>query len=116
MRDPVRSVLVLDEDSAARDAVRVFFEDAGWRVLSARRSRHARALLIRTRPDLLIVDARSSLLRSADPALLPPLVLLTPDPARAGAPGALGVLAKPVRLAGLLELYERIERAGLALV
>src|SRR5437016_5311678 len=121
MRDRKRTVLVLDRDAASREAVRSFFEDAGWLVHAVRGSREALALVARARPDLIIVEPSrgARLLRSLDPALPPPLVLLSADrtlPSRAGELGVLGVLAKPVRLSGLLELHERIERAGHALV
>jgi DNA-binding response OmpR family regulator len=123
MPDLVRTVLVLEGDAASREAIRGFFEDAGWRVLAARGSRGARALAARARArlDLLIVDPvrGTGLLAAFGSETRPPLVLVSSErdaSARAAELGALGVLAKPVRLAGLLDLYGRIERAGHALV
>jgi DNA-binding response OmpR family regulator len=123
MPDLDRTVLVLEGDAAAREAIRGFFEDAGWRVLAARGSRAARALVARSRArlDLLIVDPvrGAGLLGVLGSETRPPLVLVSSDrnvAVRAAELGALGVLAKPVRLSGLLDLYGRIERAGHALV
>ena len=124
MPDLDRTVLVLEGDAASREAIRGFFEDAGWRVLAARSSRVAWALVARPGarvPDLLIVDPvrGAGLLRLLGSEARPPFVLVSSDrnvAARAAELGALGVLAKPVRLSGLLDLYGRIERAGHALV
>jgi DNA-binding response OmpR family regulator len=53
-----RTILVVEDDNAARRGLLALLEDAGYRTLEAATLRQGRELLARENPDLVIVDVR----------------------------------------------------------
>ena len=57
MSDETRTVLILDDDDAVRENLVDFFEDCGWRVLSAANAEDAIELAASELPDGAVVVA-----------------------------------------------------------
>jgi PAS domain S-box-containing protein len=112
-------VLVIDDDPATRDLLRLYFEDAGFSVTLAVSAEDAFAKLGGMRPDLITLDlalpgmdgyaflashGESEQLRG-----IPVLVISgTDNPRQALGVGAQAVLTKPVRRHELLEITGQI--------
>ena len=58
MNEQPLTVLVLDDDEAVRDSLSDFFEDHGWKVLTAATAEEALEVLTEESPDGAIVDLR----------------------------------------------------------
>ena len=58
MSEFTRAVLILDDDDTVRESLAGFFEDRGWRVLSAATAEEARDVLSRESPAGAVVDIR----------------------------------------------------------
>ncbi len=58
MSEQTQMVLILDDDDAVRESLMDFFEDRGWRVLSAATAEDALNLLAHEEPDGAVVDIR----------------------------------------------------------
>jgi len=114
---PAHRILVVDDDDAIRDALRIALEDAGYEVIVAVDGRQALARL-QPRPALLIVDLMmpeldgweliGELARTAPLADIPVCVLSAI--ATHAPPEARAVLRKPVDLDELLATVERLIR------
>ena len=112
-------VLVIDDEPAARDLLRLYLEDAGYTVTAATSGEDAFAKLAGMRPDLITLDlsmpgmdglsfltthGQSEHLRG-----IPVLVVSgTEAPERALAVGADAVLAKPIRRHELVDIVGRM--------
>ena len=110
-----RTILVVEDDEAARRGLLVLLADAGYRTLGAATLREGRDLLARHNPDLVIVDVRLG----GDNGLQ--LIAMAPRPVPAivttGFPDAsleadarqfgADFLVKPISPAVLLDLIER---------
>ncbi len=112
-------VLVIDDDPAARDLLRLYLEDGGFAVTSAASAEDALAKLGDLRPDLMILDlampgmdglafltshGQTEALRG-----VPVLVISgAENPQKALAVGAQAVLAKPIRRHEFLEIVRRL--------
>ncbi len=58
MRDRAHSVLILDDEQAVRESLAYYFEDCGWRVLSAESAEDALNVISRDSVDGMVVDIR----------------------------------------------------------
>ena len=57
-REPLRSVLVVDDDEAVRELARRFIENAGFRVMAAEGGRQALDMMREELPDVVVLDLR----------------------------------------------------------
>jgi CheY-like chemotaxis protein len=113
-------VLVVEEDSALRDALRDVLEDAGYGVVCVRDGVEAFATMRREPICFVLLDLHSPLMdgpefrrrQLADPALAEvPLAVLTCD-ARASLGDDVPVLWKPFDIEDLLKVVRAFSAAG----
>jgi CheY-like chemotaxis protein len=112
-------VLVIDDDLAARDLLRLYLEDAGFAVTLAASAEDALARLAGVRPDLITLDLTlpgidgsgflAAYSQSEQLQGIPVLVISGAEsPQRALAVGAQAVLTKPIRRHEFLEVVQRL--------
>jgi CheY-like chemotaxis protein len=117
-------VLVVEDHSALRGALRRMLEDEGYHVSAAANGREALAAIVLRRPDLIITDVEMPVMSGLElcAALAaagerPPVVLMSGSPdaaALASAYGAAGTLIKPFAIDALLLLASRLTRRAAA--
>ena len=117
-------ILVVEDHSALRDALRMMLEDEGYHVSAAANGREALAVLALRRPDLIITDVEMPVMSGPDlcEALAAagerlPVVLMSGNPhaaALAAVYGASGTLIKPFAIDDLLLLAARLTRRAAA--
>lgn len=116
-----RTILVVEDDAAIRDALTQILEDEGYRVDGAANGREALAYLqSQPAPCLILLDLMMPVMNGwqfrseqrADPALAAiPVVVLSADGGvqqKAEAIDAIGYFKKPLALAPLLDLIEQL--------
>ena len=117
--DGLPRVLVIEDDPAAQELLRVYLEGAGYAVLATASGRHGLAWLAEVRPDAVVLDIRLpdldgwELLQRAksDPATrsIPIMVVSVVDDRQLGlALGAVDYVVKPVSRERLLEALGRL--------
>ena len=117
-------VLVVEDHSALRDALRMMLEDDGYHVSTAANGREALVAITLRRPDLIITDIEmpvmgglelcESLSASGERA---PIVLMSGNPstlAPAALNGASGTLVNPFAVEELLRLAAPLTRRAAA--
>lgn len=128
---PARSLLLVDDESTLRSALRRYFIRRGWQVTEAEDGEHARELLWSARAsgerfDAVLTDVRMprlsgmdlhTLVAATDAALASRFVFSsgdTGDDETAGFIGRTGcpLITKPFELAALLLVVERVADAG----
>jgi CheY-like chemotaxis protein len=117
---PGKSILVVEDDAATRDAVALVLEDEGYAVTGVANGQEALLHLRRTPPpNLILLDLMMPVMngwefrkqQTRDPALQAiPVVVISADravPQKAAALGAKDYLMKPIDLDKLLEAVQR---------
>jgi DNA-binding response OmpR family regulator len=116
--DPIRTILLVEDDDDARDAVAHSLASCGYRMLSARDGRHALELLggERDAPSLIVLDWMMPVMSGHELlghlavderwASVPVLVVSAVDRV-VNAPVA-AVLTKPVRMRTLVDVVDRL--------
>ena len=117
-------ILVVEDHSALRDALRMMLEDEGYHVSAAANGREALAALALRRPDLVITDVEMPVMSGLElcEALTAtgdrlPVVLMSGNPnavALTSAYGAAGTLIKPFAVDDLLDLAGGLTRRAAA--
>ena len=115
-----KSILVVEDDAATRDAVALVLEDEGYSVTGVANGQEALLHLRQTAPpNLILLDLMMPVMngwefrkqQTQDPALQSiPVVVISADgalPQKAAALGATDYLIKPIDLDKLLEAVQR---------
>lgn len=117
-----RTILVVDDERAIRDLLRLQLEDAGYRVVLAESAHRAAELVRDEKPDLMIVDAHMPFVSGLDfvstliaDSSMPwvPVIFMTGRSELRGHAEALGsaCLVKPFLAPRLIELVQRVLRS-----
>ena len=117
-------ILVVEDHSALRDALRMMLEDEGYHVSAAANGREALVALALRRPDLVITDVETPIMSGLElcDALAVtgermPVVLMSGSPdaaALSSVYGASGALIKPFAIDALLLLAASLTRRAAA--
>jgi len=115
-----KSILVVEDDPATRDAVAIVLQDEGYAVTGVANGQEALQHLRRTTPpDLILLDLMMPVMngwefrkqQAKEPALKSiPVMIVSADagvPQKAAAMGAVDYLTKPIDLDKLLEAVQR---------
>jgi len=117
-----RTILVVDDERAIRDLLRLQLQDAGYRVVLAESAHRAAELVRDEKPDLMIVDAHMPFVSGLDfvstliaDSSMPwvPVIFMTGRSELRGHAEALGsaCLVKPFLAPRLIELVQRVLRS-----
>jgi two-component system phosphate regulon response regulator PhoB len=117
-----RTILVVDDERAIRDLLRLQLEDAGYRVVLAESAHRAAELVCDEKPDLMIVDAHMPFVSGLDfvstliaDSSMPwvPVIFMTGRSELRSHAEALGsaCLVKPFLAPRLIELVQRVLRS-----
>jgi len=117
-----RTILVVDDERAIRDLLRLQLEDAGYRVVLAESAHRAAELVRDEKPDLMIVDAHMPFVSGLDfvstliaDSSMPwvPVIFMTGRSELRSHAEALGsaCLVKPFLAPRLIELVQRVLRS-----
>src|SRR3954470_2358960 len=117
-----RTILVVDDERAIRDLLRLQLEDAGYRVVLAESAHRAAELVRDEKPDLMIVDAHMPFVSGLDfvstliaDSSMPwaPVIFMTGRPELRVHAQPLGAacLVKPFLAPRLIELVQRVLRS-----
>ena len=117
-------ILVVEDDAAVRDVIRVTLEEEGYAVQVARDGVEAVGSATARRPALIVLDwglpgldggGVATAVRAAYGRGAPPIVLVSAEPAldeKAQAAGACAFVRKPFDLDNLIETVDMALRAG----